>query len=107
MVTEGVREVLEVDCVVVGGGAGGLATAIRLAERIRAETRRDLSGATILLIEKGDRPGAHRLSGAVLDPGFLFELLPNAEADGAPLGSLVTSDEMRYLTPTGGFKIPV
>lgn len=107
MVTEVTREVLEVDCLIVGGGAAGLATAIRLAERVKAETRRDLSETTILLIEKGDRPGAHSLSGAVLDPVFLRELLPDAEADGAPLGSPVSGDEIRYLTPTGSFRIPV
>ena len=81
------REAMEFDVVIVGGGPAGLASAIRL-KQMAAEKGSDVS---VCLIEKGAEIGAHILSGAVMDPRALNELLPNWKDDGAPLNAPVSA----------------
>jgi len=93
---------MEFDVVVVGGGPAGLAAAIRV-KQLAAETGADVS---VCLIEKGSEIGAHILSGAVMDPRGLNELLPNWKARGAPLNTPVTEDRFQFLTRRGSWRLP-
>ncbi|WP_208299902.1 NAD(P)/FAD-dependent oxidoreductase, partial [Aquabacterium sp. A08] len=88
--------------VVVGGGPGGLATAIRL-KQLAAERGTEIG---VCVLEKGSEPGAHILSGAVMDPIALNELLPNWKELGAPLNQPVTGDEVLFLKEGGATKTP-
>ena len=98
----GPREAMTYDVVVVGGGPAGLATAIRL-KQIAAEKGREIS---VVVLEKGSEPGAHILSGAVMDPRAITELIPNWKDLGAPLKQPVTGDDVLFLSETGATRTP-
>ncbi|KAI8638776.1 hypothetical protein BD408DRAFT_422539 [Parasitella parasitica] len=92
----------ETDVVIVGGGPSGLAAAIRLKQLANEEGRE----CRVMLIEKAGEVGAHTLSGAVLEPRALNELIPDWKEKGAPLNTPVTSDSMRLMTKSLSIPLP-
>ncbi len=98
------RESLEVDVVIVGGGPSGMSAALRLAQLQREKGGEPLS---IAVLEKAREAGAHLLSGAVLDPSALRQLVPDFKEKGAPLASEVHHDDVYFLTRTGKFRFPL
>ncbi|NOT34774.1 MAG: electron transfer flavoprotein-ubiquinone oxidoreductase [Candidatus Eisenbacteria bacterium] len=108
------REVLEFDIQFVGAGPAGLAGAIHLANLIEKHNQSITSGApgtaipetTIAVLEKSARVGAHGISGAVMDPRAIAELMPDWRERGCPIGSDVTSDDVMFLSSGGQFRLP-
>lgn len=102
------REEMEVDVLLVGAGPANLACAYHLASLIEKDTEAGggLGETLIMVIEKGMHVGAHVMSGAVLDPSALNELIPDWKEQGAPVETPVKGDAMLYLTKGGKFKVP-
>jgi electron-transferring-flavoprotein dehydrogenase len=94
----GPREAMDYDVVVVGAGPAGLATAIRIKQLN--------PNASVVVLEKGSEPGAHILSGAVMDPRAITELLPDWKQLGAPLNQPVTGDDVLFLSESGSRRVP-
>jgi len=106
------RETLDVDVVIVGAGPAGLAAAYQLAQMIQAHnaspaTEKKLEGISIALLEKGKELGSHGLSGAVMDPRGIAELMPDWLERGCPVESPVTSDAFWYMTESMKLAAPI
>jgi electron-transferring-flavoprotein dehydrogenase len=98
----GPREAMDFDLVIVGGGPAGLSAAIR-AKQLAQQEGLELS---VCVLEKGSEVGAHILSGAIMDPRALNELISNWQELGAPLETPVSKDQFTFLTETGSLTVP-
>ncbi len=104
------REQLEADVLIVGAGPAGLACALHLANLIKkhnaAGAKPELSAENIYVLEKGREIGAHQLSGAIMNPKALAELVPDFEKT-APLDTPVTDDAALLFTKGSSFRFPI
>ncbi len=107
-------EALEIDVLFVGGGPAGLAGALKLSQLVAAHNERaaksggtPLGEVSIAVLEKASEIGAHGISGCVLDPRALRELVPDYREKGAPIESDVTSDDLYYFTSGGQIRFPI
>src|SRR5208337_867536 len=102
------RERLEADVLIIGAGPAGLSCALHLANLIdqHAVGSRVLSAENIYVLEKGREIGAHQLSGAIMDPCALSELVPDFQKS-APLDTAVTGDAAYYFTQSSALKLPL
>ena len=98
------RETLEVDVLVVGGGPAGLSAALRLVQLQKQQGGEPLS---IAVLEKARDAGAHMLSGAVLDPSTLRDLIPDFVEAGAPIAERVRRDRVYFFTPNRALAFPI
>lgn len=97
------RESMDFDVVIVGAGPAGLAAAIRI-KQMAAETGKEVS---VVVLEKGSEVGAHILSGAVMDPRAMDELIPDWKEKGCPFETPVTKDTFLVLGEMGSVPLPV
>ena len=108
------REIMEVEVLFVGGGVASLSGALHLSNLIkknnekidRGENGKRMEEVMIAILEKGPYPGSHGISGAVMDPGVLRELVPDFLERDAPLEGEVKKEAVYYLTRNAKFKIP-
>ncbi|HVB35097.1 MAG TPA: electron transfer flavoprotein-ubiquinone oxidoreductase [Patescibacteria group bacterium] len=104
------REQLDADVLIVGAGPAGLACALRLAQLASGDSKQGRAPAVlpenVYVLEKGREVGAHQLSGAIMDPRGLAELVPDFRSS-APIGAPVSEDAAYFLTETGAMKFPI